>query len=357
MLFSVKRFLQRHGAASMSLVVSKMQTKSLVALIALTISSAPCAPSPQVNSRNCTEAEYQKGVLAYQKQQYQEAAKIFERLISEKQINAQTWLYLAHSQYASGHRNAAISSYQVIEKSFPGTAQAQVAAQCLLKIGALVSNSRTGVPTGQNNIVRLEDSLEVVTPQYGHSAVTAVNIKAIKDAIIHLPTTVSKNLRDNGTTFCISPTMEERFPKFLRQEREGFAGHTNATAGGLVDQNVIHVFQSKFDEATNRPLGARAADDLVGTFLHECGHALDANLGFYSRSDKLQRAFYQDIDEMPENINSKIKTFAQKNDFSQKEACAELTSVLLGGNRPNAEELKTYLGRTVKVLKAQLGLQ
>jgi tetratricopeptide (TPR) repeat protein len=329
----------------------------ILTLAVLAMTRDSCASLPVGTSKSGADLEFQKGVSAYKKQQYKEAADIFEQLITNKKGNATAWLYLGHARYASGNQTAAAYAYKVIKNSYPGTPEAKLAEQCMQKLETSTAPKTSSVPSTQpSSLAYLQDRLEVVQPQYGHVAVTAANVKAIKEAIRNLPANVGKILKNSETSFCISPTMEERFPNFLRQEREGFPGRTNATVGGLVNNNVVHVFQSKCDETTNRPLEVRTADDLAGTFLHECGHALDADLAYYARSDDFRRAYYSDLDEMPESVNSKIRSFSQKTAFSQSEACAELTSILLGGNRPNADELKTYLPKTVKVIKAQLGL-
>lgn len=312
-----------------------------------------------VNSFQSTE--FQRAVNLYNTKRFKDAAAIFEQLVSNKQATALTWLYLAHARYAIGNRTGAVYGYRVLQKSFPGTAETGQAELCLQKIEneASFESGKMATPSAQKNTSReLSKSVEIVPPKFGHTPVTAVNAKAIKDAVMNFPPKVRKVLNDNGVGFSIAPTMEEQFPVFLRQEREGFPGYTNGTVGGLFDVNTnkICIFQSKFDESTHQPLEVRTAEDLVGTFLHESGHAIDAYLGNYSQSEQYRIAFYRDIDEMPGNINLKIKSFAQKTAFSQKESCAELTSVLLGGVRPNAEELKDYLSNTVKVVKLHLGI-
>ncbi|MBA4073420.1 MAG: hypothetical protein C0508_00180 [Cyanobacteria bacterium PR.023] len=306
-------------------------------------------------------SKFQHAVSAYNSRRYKDAVVILEQLVNSKQATALAWLYLAHARYAIGNRNAAIFAYQVLKKSFPGTKEAEQAVICLRKFESESSlqSGQVAAPLAQQATSdELPEKVEIIPSKFGHTPVTTANSKAIKDAIINLPPKVRKILRDNGVGFCIAPTMEEQFPVFLRKEREGFPGYSNGTVGGLFDISInkVCVFQSKFDETSHQPLEVRSSDDLVGTLLHEAGHAIDAYLGDYSQSAEYKTAFYRDIDQMPENMSLKIKSFAQKTAFSQKESCAELTSVLLGGTRPNADELKAYLSNTVKVVKLHLGL-
>lgn len=335
--------------------------KLLLAVFISILSGGACLSKSVEKVSTVQLSEFQRAVAAYDTRRYKDAVVILEQLVSSKQASALTWLYLAHARYAIGNRNASVYAYQILKNSFPGTKEAEQADLCLRKLEG-DSSTRSGpvaVPLTQHSTSNeLSEKFEIVSPKFGHAPVTITNSKAIKEAIKNLPPTVKKILRDNGVGFSIAPTMEEQFPVFLRQEREGFPGYSNGTVGGLFDMNSnrVCVFQSKFDESSHQPLEIRTSEDLVGTFLHESGHAIDAYLGSYSQSMEYKTAFYRDIDQMPENISVKLKSFAQKTAFSQKESCAELTSVLLGGIRPNADELKAYLSNTVKVVKLHLGL-
>lgn len=336
--------------------------EKLLLFVFLSILSAGACLAKSVEKASTFQlSEFQRAIAAYNTRRYKDAVVILEQLVSCKQATALTWLYLAHARYAIGNRNASIYAYQILKKSFPGTKEAEQADLCLRKLESESSSrsDQAAAPLTQHiTPIELSEKFEIIPPKFGHAPVTAANSKAIKDAIKNLPPTVKKILRDHGVGFSIAPTMEEQFPVFLRQEREGFPGYSNGTVGGLFDisTNKVCVFQSKFDETSHQPLGARTPEDLVGTFLHESGHAIDACLGNYSQSVEYRTAFYRDIDQMPENISSKVKPFAQKTLFSQKESCAELTSVVLGGVRPNADELKAYLGNTLKVIHLHLGL-
>lgn len=324
----------------------------------------------QAPAKQSTSSSYNLGVQAYQQGRFKEATGFMYDAIVKEKAGANAWLYMAHAQFASGNKQLALSTYQRIKDSFPGTAQGQAAAQYLQKFSPPEdakkdsSDSSTSATKASNEpdippakiLKELRARITLVKPVIGHDPVSNRTITAVNACFDKIPAKVQAILFQNNIKFVITPTMIDKYPEGAYQQVRGYDGGTSKSCPGLFHNDTIVLAQSTVNEDTNAVEKPASADELVGTFLHETGHALDACLNSYSCTKEYRHNYYLDIAHVPDSVAPKISYYLQKSDTGQIESCAELTSILLGNDREQAAELTTYFPNTMKYIKQKLGL-
>ncbi|MBP6745627.1 hypothetical protein KA344_10370 [bacterium] len=337
--------------------------------------SASSTPAPTSLSTSI----YAQGVQAYQAGRYNEAAAYMNDSIAKEKAGANAWLYVAHSYYALGQRKRAEETYQKLKDNFAGTPQAALAEQYLLRLNSNAkkdsasanranSNSSSAANSDSSAVAndaiagtkdgmkQLRKRVSIVRPVYGHDPVTEKTIRAVDACFDKIPPIVQEILYKGEIQFVITPTMIDKFPAGAYQEVAGYEGGTSKSCPGLFTGRTVVLSQATIDEGSNLVRSPRDADDLQGTFLHETGHAVDACLHWYSCTDEFRHNYYLDIARVPDDVAPKIRYYLQKSVRGQKETCAELTSILLGNQRGNYQEMITYFPNTMKYIKGKLGL-
>lgn len=311
---------------------------------------------------------FAQGVQAYQAGRYNEAAVYMYDSITKEKAGANAWLYMAHSYYALGQRKRAEETYQKLKDNFPGTPQASLAEQFVLRlnpnakksVAVAVPEASTEAPADiaatKEGMKLLRKRVTIVRPVYGHDPVNERTIKAVDACFDKIPPIVQAILFKGNIQFVITPTMIDKYPAGAYQEVAGYEGGTDKSCPGLFTGNTVVLSQATVNEATNEVRRPRDADDLQGTFLHETGHAVDACLDWYSCTNEFRHNYYLDIAHVPDDVAPRIKYYLQKSERGQREACAELTSILLGNQRGNHQDMVTYFPLTMKYIKGKLGL-
>lgn len=319
---------------------------------------------------------YTQGVEAYQAGRFNEAAAYMYESITKEKAGANAWLYMAHSYYALGQRKRAEETYLKLKDNFPGTPQAKQAEQYALRLNPnakKISSSTSGsvaadglasssdvavsdISATKEGMKQLRKRVTIVRPVYGHDPVTERTRRAVDACFDKIPPIVQAILFKGNIQFVITPTMIDKYPAGAYQEVAGYEGGTEKSCPGLFTGNTVVLSQSTVNESTNEVRPPRDADDLQGTFLHETGHAVDACLNWYSCTEEFRHNYYLDIAHVPDDVAPKIRYYLQKSVRGQKETCAELTSILLGNQRGNYQEMNTYFPLTMKYIKGKLGL-
>jgi tetratricopeptide (TPR) repeat protein len=340
--------------------------------------------SAKVGTNPAPTSIYAQGVQAYQAGRYNEAAVYMYDSITKEKAGANAWLYMAHSYYALGQRKRAEETYQKLKDNFPGTPQANLAEQFVLRLnpnakksgsasGATASSASSSkgdaaagseasteapadIAATKEGMKLLRKRVTIVRPVYGHDPVNERTIKAVDACFDKIPPIVQAILFKGNIQFVITPTMIDKYPAGAYQEVAGYEGGTDKSCPGLFTGNTVVLSQATVNEATNEVKRPRDADDLQGTFLHETGHAVDACLDWYSCTKEFRHNYYLDIARVPDDVAPRIRYYLQKSDRGQSEACAELTSILLGNQRGNYQDMVTYFPLTMKYIKGKLGL-
>ncbi len=358
---------------------------SSLSVIFTPVSAAPASAGSASSAKSSTSANtagtanaaatakaptsiYAQGVQAYQAGRYNEAAVYMYDSITKEKAGANAWLYMAHSYYALGQRKRAEETYQKLKDNFPGTPQASLAEQFVLRLNpnakksglVAVPETKTEAPVDiaatKEGMKLLRKRVTIVRPVYGHDPVNERTIKAVDACFDKIPPIVQAILFKGNIQFVITPTMIDKYPAGAYQEVAGYEGGTDKSCPGLFTGNTVVLSQATVNEATNEVRRPRDADDLQGTFLHETGHAVDSCLDWYSCTKEFRHNYYLDIARVPDDVAPRIKYYLQKSDRGQSEACAELTSILLGNQRGNYQDMVTYFPLTMKYIKGKLGL-
>ncbi|CAN5406339.1 hypothetical protein BH11CYA1_BH11CYA1_43460 [soil metagenome] len=343
-------------------------------------SAATTLKKPPAEAVQVPASIYAHGVQAYQAGRYNEAAAYMFDSITKEKAGANAWLYMAHSYYALGQRKRAEETYQKLHDNFPGTPQATLAAQFILRLNPNAAAKKTGSASTANasatetnvdgvalssvaDIAKTKEGMKLLRkrvtltrPVYGHDPVNQRTIKAVDACFDKIPPIVQEILFKGNIDFVITPTMIDKYPAGAYQEVAGYEGGTEKSCPGLFTGHTVVLSQATVNESTNEVRSPRDADDLQGTFLHETGHAVDACLQWYSCTDEFRHNYYLDIAHVPDDVAPKIKYYLQKSVRGQRETCAELTSILLGNQRGNYQEMITYFPNTMKYIKGKLGL-
>jgi hypothetical protein len=330
----------------------------------------PKALDKESPAKQGSTSSYNLGVQAYQQGRFKEATGFMYDAIVKEKAGANAWLYMAHAQFASGNKQLALTTYQRIKDGFPGTAQGQAAAQYLQRFSPSSEAKKEGSDSSASEakanvepavppakiLKELRARISIVKPVIGHDPVSNRTITAVNACFDKIPAKVQAILFQNNIKFVITPTMIDKYPEGAYQEVRGYEGGTSKSCPGLFHGDTIVLAQSTVNEDTNLVEKPASTDELVGTFLHETGHALDACLNSYSCTKEYRHNYYLDIAHVPDNFAPKISYYLQKSDTGQIESCAELTSILLGNDREQAAELTTYFPNTMKYIKQKLGL-
>lgn len=332
---------------------------------------APTIAAPPVTTKVSKWPLYDQGVGAYQSKRYNEASSYFGESIkrSEPGTAPLCLLYQGHCALAMGNRNLAKSFYTQLITLYKNSREAQIASQSLAKIdpGAslkAVANDSTATDNslpdasdeGSPSVALLKSRIEVARPVVGHPEVSLSLQSSMEDWLRELPKPIRKSLNKNKIKIILTPTLIDKLPALGYREGRGYDGASYKSCPGMFWGDTIYICERTVDEGNDTVSQVRRPEDLKGTFLHECGHALDACHERFSEKEEFRHNYYLDIAHVPDHVASKIKYYLQKSVAGQQECCAELTGILLGNRRDHYQEMRESFPNTIKVIQKQLNL-
>lgn len=310
-----------------------------------------------------------QGLELYNKRKFPQAYKIFADAGSKKPGDGSAFLYAANCLYQMGNNSSASRMYEYVQKHFPASRNAPIAAAMLKRIGsganatAGTASSATTTTAPDDQTIRkaavsgpsdCSDLMEIVRPLFGHPPVTEATINTVRRAVQGLPSNVKETLRSNGAKIYLCTTLIDKEPSLKNREGRGYDGYTYKSCPGMFWNNRIYLCERTLDESDDSVKEAILLDAIVGTLYHEVGHALDWYSGNISGTEDFKHAYLLDSARVDVDGRSELAYYLQKSDAGQQECCGELIGILLGKQDTKTNKMRAAFPGTLKLLKAKL---
>ncbi len=316
-----------------------------------------------------TDEALTKALASYNHHNYPEAYGLFADSAGKHPGDGTAWLYAAHCLYRMGNISSAGKLYSYVQIKFPKSQNASFATEMLKRLEKLVSVSPPA-PTGDAYIndskadsVResansgpsdCSDLIEVVRPLYGHPCVSEATTAAVRRVVKALSPNVIKILRKNGAKVFLTPTLIDKEPSLKNREGRGYDGYTYKSCPGMFWNNRIYLCERTLDENDDSVKEPILLSLIIGTFYHECGHALDEYLDDLSGSEEFKHAYLLDCGKIDADTKAELSYFLQKSDAGQEECCGELIGILLGKTDKKADRMREAFPLTLYFLRGRV---
>jgi tetratricopeptide (TPR) repeat protein len=317
-------------------------------------------PSPV---KKTSGSAYALGVQLYTAKRYKEASKAFWQAITNEGGEAPAWLYMAHSCLGAGDRASALKYYQSVYKLYSNREEGLVAKQYITRLATSApmpieeksdEDEKANLPSKSTNL----ENITLVRPVVGHPEVDPYLIKEIQASIKKIPAPIRAYLERAKIKIVLTPTMIDKYPAGAYQEAAGYEGGTDKSCPGLFEPATreIVLAQHTVSEHTDEVEPAESTSAILGTLLHECGHALDFSVRNISLTDDYRFNYYKDIARIPDDVAPKIRYYLQKDEHGQLESCGELMGILMGNEGRDTSLMKQYFPNCIAFLKKKLGI-
>jgi len=275
-----------------------------------------------------TLTSYSLGIKAYQDKKYLIAVEMFKAALHQNN-NALTWLYLAHAYSGAGDKKQAITTYQNITRVFAGTAEANLASQCLTQLQDKSNSPPQSMPgngMAMASKVGLLERITVYPPRSGHPAVSAATVSAVKTAVSRLPPAILKILDKAGATITIAPNIEDKWPGSGEEPKPWEPDVTLGEEGGRTYGHNIHIYERAKERGSNRLKEMRSTVEVVRHLHHELGHAIDSSLDNPSSDPRFQAEMQADLASLNNSERMRVAPYQDPG-----ECFSEVTGCLLSG--------------------------
>ena len=336
-----------------------------------------------------SSSDYKAGIVAYKAHNYPVAIEYFKDAIAGGDKTSDTLLYLGHSYMHKDEKAEAISSYKKLVATFPRSAEARLAEQCLIKINAkpavkfeedakqeakkeidtkpVVRNNENSTEksqvksldkssgnsagkksTGGNlNKTGMIEHVIVFPPAAGHPAVSQTTIDTVHRVLAHLPKSIYRLLDDAGTTITIAPNIEDKWPGSGDTLKPNEDNVTLGEEGGRTYGRAVHIYERPKLRGKNVLGPARTAGTLSEALIYLLGHAVD-DVDHLSTAPLFQEALSQDLKHMPASIKKSNPYYTEP-----MEACSLIIQQLITGD----DDIVVHnLPRSKAFIKGKLGL-
>lgn len=314
----------------------------LASIFLANIVAPPVAATP--------DTDFTVGMEAYKAKKYAVASNYLQSAASVGLSTPALWMYLGHSYLAQGDKKHAIEAYASLISNFKGTAEARQALSYINRIDPVAGKKALAPPVDTRKLP-LKDRVVVVPPRNGHPAVSPTFVAAIRKSLAKLPPHIYKLLDMGGATINLAPNIEDKWPGSGDGDKPTEMGVTMGEEPARTYGHDIHVYERRKIRGVDQLGAARGTEDLVESFLYECGHALDDITGLPSKNPEFKRAFQTDLKAMnPESLN-------ELQYFTVAMQCySAMAANLLGSTDSRVIEAGRCFPRSKLWVKAQLKL-
>lgn len=271
---------------------------------------------------------YGLGIKAYQDKRYLIAVEMFKAALNENNKNALTWLYLAHAYSGAGDKKQAIATYQNITSCFAGTAEANLARQCLAQLekpqnsGNSPPQTMPGNGMAMSSKTGLLERITVYPPRAGHPAVSQATVTAVKTAVSRLPPSILKILDKAGATITIAPNIEDKWPGSGEELKPWEPDVTLGEEGGRTYGHHIHIYERAKERGSSRLKEMRSTMEIVRNLHHELGHAIDSALDNPSSDPRFQAELQADLASLNNSERMRVAPYQDPGEcFSEVTGC------------------------------------
>ncbi len=314
------------------------------------------------------DARFDTALALYGQRRYKEAGSMFLQVLRADPHNGNAYFYAANCYYAQGDIPTATKMYNDIINAYPNTTASVSAKQVLDRVQPPVSSKSpagkraAGASAGHHSREVSTDApasiaslINVVRARKDRPPVTAGLIKAVTAAVDGLPPSVKGILWNSSIKINITPTIEDYKPGLKYEQARGYEGGTYKSCPALYDGSIVlaeHTLNEE-DESVDHTF---SATDVVNSFYHESGHALDNCLNDFSQDEEFKHAYLLDVAKIDPETAEELRYFLQKSAAGQEECCAELIGLLLGQTERHTAKMRASFPLTLAVLRKTLKL-
>jgi tetratricopeptide (TPR) repeat protein len=328
-------------------------------------------------------ASFDQAVKLYSQKQYKQALSLFLKCAQQNRTNGSAYYYAASCYYQLGDKADAKQAFQIVTRYYPASKEAALASQFLTQLDAVKSNGNQAVggkaapaPTNiaaalvpgksatagvdPDKPVDCSGLLQVVRPTQDHPAVSTDLQNAIRTKLQSMPAHVGRLLNDAQIKVQLTTTMIDAHPELKNREGRGYDGYTYKSCPGMFTGTEIILCERTMNEGDETVRNSFPISEVMGTFEHECGHAIDWCLGEVSSKDDFKHLYLLDASNLqrtdPDTANE-LRYYLQKSDAGQQECCGELIGILLGKNDERTDKMRRAFPETLDFLKGKLHMQ
>ncbi|MBP9093967.1 hypothetical protein KBI23_23295 [bacterium] len=315
------------------------------------------------------DSEFAAGVKDYAAKNFKGASDHFGKSIQGGNKSASVWLYSAHCFVAMGQYKRALQTYEIVAQSFKGTSEAATAEKSVdslrtrLGLPAVAASQTTapaGGATGTSTATAGDEGLmarvDIIAPKFGHPPVSAVSIKAVKDAIAALPAPLRKKLDDTAEAHVtLSPNLIDRWPDTAKEAPDE-SGVDLATLPGRIYGKDMSIYERARISGTTSLKDPRPPKHLRQTTLNMCFQLLDDDM-VISKDPALRKEWEADKSTITSPMSETLATFMKEDDWGPRETCSELFGFMLGGYNDMTDNVLRYFPRTKKWLAVKMGIK
>lgn len=264
-----------------------------------------------------------------------------------------------------GQSKRALQTYEIIAKSFKGTGEAATAAKSIDQlrsrlgmppVAAAAAESAPATSTAAAGDEGLMARIEVIAPKFGHQPVSAVSIKAVKDAVAALPAPLRKKLDDiPDARITLSPNLVDRWPETAKEAPDE-SGVDLAVLPGRIYGKDMSIYERAKVSGSTALKEARPPKHLRQTTLNMCFQLLDDNM-IISKDPGLRKEWEADKASISSPMSETLATFMKEDDWGPRETCSELFGFMLGGYNDMTENVLRCFPRSKKWLAAKMGIK